>query len=215
MDFRLLSDVPPEDVRALLAISRRRSFAKGEVVFHRDDPGDSLHLIVKGSFAVRVMTPLGDTVTVAVRGRGDNFGEMALADPDSRRSATVAALQQSETMAVYYGEFERLRSRHPQIDRVLTAFLVGEIRRQNELLLDALYIPAERRVLRRLAELAGMYADADGVIALTQEELGQIAGASRSTVNRVLRELEERGTIALTRGKTAIVDRDSLRRRGR
>jgi CRP/FNR family cyclic AMP-dependent transcriptional regulator len=215
VEFRLLSDVPPEDVRALLAISRRRSFAKGEVVFHRDDPGDSLHLIVKGSFAVRIMTPLGDTVTLAVRGRGDNFGEMALADPDSRRSATVAALQQSETMAVYYGEFERLRSRHPQIDRVLTAFLVGEIRRQNELLLDALYIPAERRVLRRLAELAGMYADADGVIALTQEELGQIAGASRSTVNRVLRDLEERGTIALTRGKTAIVDRDSLRRRAR
>jgi len=215
VEFRLLSDVPPEDVRALLAISRRRSFAKGEVVFHRDDPGDSLHLIVKGSFAVRIMTPLGDTVTLAVRGRGDNFGEMALADPDSRRSATVAALQQSETMAVYYGEFESLRSRHPQIDRVLTAFLVGEIRRQNELLLDALYIPAERRVLRRLAELAGMYADADGVIALTQEELGQIAGASRSTVNRVLRDLEERGTIALTRGKTAIVDRDSLRRRAR
>jgi CRP/FNR family transcriptional regulator, cyclic AMP receptor protein len=215
VEFRLLSDVPPEDVRALLAISRRRSFAKGEVVFHRDDPGDSLHLIVKGSFAVRIMTPLGDTVTLAVRGRGDNFGEMALADPDSRRSATVAALQQSETMAVYYGEFERLRSRHPQIDRVLTAFLVGEIRRQNELLLDALYIPAERRVLRRLAELAGMYADADGVIALTQEELGQIAGASRSTVNRVLRELEVRGTIALRRGKTAIVDRDSLRRRAR
>jgi CRP-like cAMP-binding protein len=212
VDFRLLSDVPPEDVRALLAISRRRSFSKGEVVFHRDDPGDSLHLVVKGSFAVRIMTPLGDTVTVAVRGPGDNFGEMALADPDARRSATVAALQPSETMAVYYGEFERLRARHSQIDRVLTAFLVGEVRRQNELLLDALYVPAERRVLRRLAELADLYADDDGVIALTQEELGQIAGASRSTVNRVLREQEEAGTIALTRGRTAIVDRESLRR---
>ena len=210
MEFRLLASVPPEDVRALLAISRRRSFGKGEVVFHRDDPGDSLHLIVKGSFAVRIMTPLGDTVTVAVRGSGDNFGEMALADPDSRRSATVAALQPSMTMAIYYGAFDRLRKQHPQINEVLTAFLVGEIRRQNELLLDALYVPAERRVLRRLAELADMYADDDGVIALTQEELGQIAGTTRSTVNRVLREQEERGTIALTRGQTKIIDRESL-----
>jgi CRP-like cAMP-binding protein len=67
-------------------------------------------------------------------------------------------------------------------------------------------------VLRRLAELADLYADDDGVIALTQEELGQIAGASRSTVNRVLREQEEAGTIALTRGRTAIVDRESLRK---
>lgn len=210
MEFRLLSDVPPEDVRALLAISRRRSFAKGEVVFHRDDPGDSLHLVVKGSFAVRIMTPLGDTVTVAVRGPGDNFGEMALADPDSRRSATVAALQPSVTMAIYYGAFDRLRAQHPQIDRVLTAFLVREIRRQNELLLDALYVPAERRVLLRLAELADVYADDDGVIALTQEELGQIAGATRATVNRVLRKQEERGTIALRRGETRIIDRESL-----
>jgi len=211
VEFRLLSDVPPDDVRALVAISRRRSFVKGEVVFHRDDPGDSLHLVVKGSFAVRIMTPLGDTVTVAVRGPGHNFGEMALADPDSRRSATVAALQSSETMAVHYGDFERLRTQYPQIDRVLTAFLVGEIRRQNDLLLDALYLPAERRILRRLAELADMYADRDGVIALTQEELGQIAGANRTTVNRVLRQQEELGTITLTRGKTRIVDHESLR----
>src|SRR5262249_19263464 len=202
------ADVPPEDVRALLAISRRRLSAKGEVVFHRDDPGDSLHLIVKGSFAVRIMTPLGDTVTVAVRGPGDNFGEMALADPDSRRSATVAALQPAVTMAIYYGAFDRLRAQHPQINRVLTAFLVGEIRRQNALLLDALYVPAERRILRRLTELADMYADDDGVIALTQEELGQIAGTTRSTVNRVLREQEERGTVALDRGQTKVIDRE-------
>jgi len=207
VEFRLLADVPPEDVRALLSISRRRSFAKGEVVFHRDDPGDSLHLIVKGSFAIRIMTPVGDTVTVAVRGPGDNFGEMALADPDSRRSATVAALQPSVTMAIYYGAFDRLRAQHPQINRVLNAFLVAEIRRQNELLLDALYVPADRRVLRRLAEL---YADDDGVIALTQEEIGQIAGTTRATVNRVLREQEERGTIALKRGETKVIDRESL-----
>jgi CRP/FNR family transcriptional regulator, cyclic AMP receptor protein len=79
-------------------------------------------------------------------------------------------------------------------------------------LLDALYVPAERRVLRRLAELAEMYADGDGVIALTQEELGQIAGTSRATVNRVLREQEELGTITLRRGKTEIVNREAIRR---
>src|SRR4051794_22741706 len=215
MEFRLLASLPPENTRELLAISRRRTFQKGEVVFHRDDPGDSLHLIVKGSFAVRIATPLGDTVTVAVRGPGDNFGEMALADPDHRRSATVAALQPAETMAVYYGEFERLRKRHPGVDQVLIAFLTREIRRQNALLLDALYVPAERRVLRRLAELADVYADDGGVIALTQEELSQIAGTSRATVNRVLREQEKRGTLALTRGKVVIVDREGLERPSR
>ncbi len=56
-------------MRELLKIARRRRFGRNEVVFHRDDPGDSLHLIVKGRFAVRVMTPLAETATIAVRAR--------------------------------------------------------------------------------------------------------------------------------------------------
>ena len=64
----LLADVPAKDVRELLRVARRRTFSRGEVVFHRDDPGDSMHLIRKGRFALRIMTPLGDTVTLAIRG---------------------------------------------------------------------------------------------------------------------------------------------------
>ena len=213
MEWRLLKDVPAEEVRQVVAISRRRSFQKGEVVFHQGDPGDSLHLVVKGRFAVRIMTPLGDSVTIAVRGPGENFGEMALADPETRRSATVQALEPAETQAVYYGELERLRAKHPQISQVLIAFLSGALRRENELLLEALYVPADRRLLRRLAELSTTYADAEGVIALTQEELAQMAGTSRATVNRVLREEERRGTLELRRGRTVVLDAEALARR--
>jgi CRP-like cAMP-binding protein len=213
VEWRLLKDVPAEEVRQVVAISRRRSFHKGEVVFHQGDPGDSLHLVVKGRFAVRIMTPLGDSVTIAVRGPGENFGEMALVDPETRRSATVQALEPAETQAVYYGELERLRAKHPQISQVLIAFLAGALRRENELLLEALYVPADRRLLRRLAELSATYADAQGVIALTQEELAQMAGTSRATVNRVLREEERRGTLELRRGRTVVVDAEALARR--
>jgi CRP/FNR family cyclic AMP-dependent transcriptional regulator len=213
VEWRLLKDVPAEEVRQVVAISRRRSFQKGEVVFHQGDPGDSLHLVVKGRFAVRIMTPLGESVTIAVRGPGENFGEMALVDPETRRSATVQALEPAETQAVYYGELERLRAKHPQISQVLIAFLAGALRRENELLLEALYVPADRRLLRRLAELSATYADAQGVIALTQEELAQMAGTSRATVNRVLREEERRGTLELRRGRTVVVDAEALARR--
>jgi CRP-like cAMP-binding protein len=215
VEWRLLKDVPTEEVRQVVAISRRRSFQRGEVVFHQGDPGDSLHLVVKGRFAVRIMTPLGDSVTIAVRGPGENFGEMALVDPETRRSATVQALEPAETQAVYYGELERLRAKHPQISQVLIAFLAGALRRENELLLEALYVPADRRLLRRLAELSATYADAQGVIALTQEELAQMAGTSRATVNRVLREEERRGTLELRRGRTVVVDAGALARRAR
>lgn len=214
MEWRLLADVPPEHVRNLMQIARRRTFARNEVVFHRDDPGDSLHLINKGRFAIRVMTPLGDTATIAVRGPGDSFGEMALVG-GMRRSATVAALEDAETFSVYQREFEHLRREHPAVNDVLVRFLVGEIRMLNERLLEALYVPVERRVLRRLVELAELYPSENGVaeIALTQETIAELAGAKRPTVNQVLREEADRGTIELQRGKTRVLDLGALRTR--
>ena len=213
MHWPLLADVPDEQVRLLLSVARRRRFARGEVVFHEGDPGDSLHLITSGHFAVKVMTPLGETVMLTVLAPGQNFGEMALVGPEPRRSATVQALDPAETFAVYQTDFHELRRRHPEVDAVLIAFLVGAVRTLNERLLEALYIPAERRVLRRLVALAPVYAGDE--LPLTQEELAASAGASRATVNRVLREEERRGTVELRRGKTVIRDWDALIKRAR
>lgn len=213
MQWHLLGDVPEEQIRLLLSVARRRKFARGEIVFHRDDPGDSLHLVTTGHFAVKVMTPLGDTVTIAVPGPGEHFGEMALVGAEPRRTATVEALEQSETFAVYQADFERLRREHPSVDQVITAVLVSEVQTLKERLLEALYLPVERRILRRLVELAGVYGD--GELPLTQEELAMFAGASRGTVNRVLREEQQRGTLELRRGRTIVRDVDALRQRAR
>ena len=217
MEWRLLAGVPEGEVRELLQIARRRTFARNEVVFHRDDPGDSLHLIQKGRFSVQVMTPLGDAATIAVRGPGESFGEMALLADEPRRSATVAALEDAETFAVYRPEFEQLRARRPDIDRFLFRFLVGEVRMLNERLLEALYLPVETRVRRRLVELASLYGTGSGetTIALTQEAIAELAGGNRTTVNQILRDEERRGTIALERGKTRVLDVDELARRAR
>lgn len=217
VQWALLADVPEEQLRLLLSIARRRRFSRGEVVFHRDDPGDSLHLIAAGHFAVKVTTPIGNTVTLALRGPGENFGEMALVSGDTRRSATVEALEPAETFSVYQTDFERLRHEHPAVDRVLIALLAQEVRAINDRLLEALYVSSDRRVLRRLVELAARYPadDAPQVLPLTQEELAMWAGASRGTANRVLREEQERGTIELRRGRTIVLDLEALRRRAR
>ena len=213
--WRLMDGVPEEEVRRVLSIARRRRFSRNEVVFHREDPGDSLHLISKGRLAIRIMTPVGDTVTIGIRGPGDSFGEMALVTEERKRSATVEALEEAETFAVYVVDFRRLCREHPSVNQVLVGFLAGELDRQNELLLEALYVPVERRVLRRLAELSALYAGRDSVIPLTQEQLAEMAGTSRATVNRVLREEQARGTVELRRGRTAVLDAEAIARRAR
>jgi CRP-like cAMP-binding protein len=217
MDFQLLASVPQEEVQRLRSIARRRPFRRGEVVFHRDDPGDSLHLISKGRFAIRNLTPLGDTLTVAVRGPGESFGEMALISADHRRNATVEALEPAETLVIVKGEFERLRRAHPDVTQVLLAFLAEEVRRLNERLLEALYLPVERRVLRRLADLCELYPEAGDrlLIPLTQEELANLAGATRPTVNQMLREEQRRGTLELERGRMVVLNRAEIVRRAR
>jgi CRP/FNR family transcriptional regulator, cyclic AMP receptor protein len=211
MEWRLFADVPSEDVHRLLAIARRRTFARGEVVFHRDDPGNALHLVVKGRFAVAITTPLGETAMLAVRGPGDAFGELALVSGgETVRSATVSALERGETRSVLRDEFARLRREHPGVDAVLAAIMAERVRQLSEQLTEAYYLPAEARVLRRLAELSDLYG---GTVPLPQEALGELAGASRATVNRVLREQQQLGIVRLSRSKTEVVDPERLRRR--
>jgi CRP/FNR family transcriptional regulator, cyclic AMP receptor protein len=211
VDWPLLVDLPPEDVRQLLSIARRRKFARGEVVFHRDDPADSLHLVVRGRFGARVLTPLGDSVLVDVLGPGQSFGELALLLPDARRSATVEALEAGETRSVYGDDFSNLQRAHPGVKDVLLRLLAEQLRRSTDRVVEAHYVDAETRVRRRLAELATTYDG--GVVRLRQEDVAALAGTSRATVNRVLREEEKLGTVALARGRTAVLALDDIRRR--
>jgi CRP-like cAMP-binding protein len=213
VEWPLLADLPSDDVRQLLSIARRRTFSRGEVVFHREDPADSLHLVVRGRFGARVLTPLGDSVLVDVLGPGRSFGELALLEPDARRSATVEALEAGETRSVVRGDFDRLQREHPGVKDVLLRLLAEQLRRATDRVVEAHYVDAETRVRRRLVELAEIYDDA--VVPLTQEDIAAMAGTSRATVNRVLREEEKLGAVALARGRTSVLDGDALDRRCR
>lgn len=196
-------------MRRLLAIARRRTFSRGEVVFHRDDPANALHLIVKGRFAVAITTPLGETAMLGVRGPGDAFGELSLVSSDEPlRSATVSALEPAETRSVLRDEFARLRREHPSVDAVLAVILAERVRRLSEQVTEAYYLSAEARVLRRLGDLAELYG---GPVPLPQELLAQLAGTSRATVNRVLREQQERGVLELGRAKIVVLEPERLR----
>jgi len=213
IDWQLFRGLPEAELRRLIVVARRRTFARHEVVFHRGDPADTLHLVGKGHFAARVTTRLGDTATIAVHGPGEAFGEMALVEPGSARSTTVAALEPGETYAVHSDDFARLREGYPSVNEVLVRLLAESLRRASELLVEALFVPAETRVLRRLLELTELYAS--GEILLTQRDVAHLAGTSRATVNRVLRSEEKRGTVELRRGKTVVLDPAGLARRAR
>jgi CRP-like cAMP-binding protein len=123
----------------------------------------------------------------------------------------VQALEAAETLAVYHSDFEELRRRYPQVDQVLVLMLAREVRRMDDLLSESDSVSAERRVLRRLLEVADAYGGADAP--LTQEQLAALAGTSRATVNAVLSAERQRGTVTLRRGRTTLSDPAALARR--
>ena len=212
MQWRILEGLPEEEARRLLSRTRRRRFARGETLFHEGDPGTTVHLVAKGRIAVRVTTPMGEVATVELVLPGDVVGELALLSAEGLRGASAVALEPTETLALDKETFIALRRDDPLVSDFLVQLLAARVRRLTHRLLEALYLPADVRLLRRLLELADVYGD---VIPLIQEDLAGLAGTTRATVNRVLRRELARGTLELTRGRVTVIDRESLARRSR
>jgi CRP-like cAMP-binding protein len=212
VEWGLLGSLADAERRDVLAVARRRRFIRGEVVFHEGDPGDTLHLIAKGHVAVRIATPLGDTALLRVLGEGQYFGELAVVAP-APRSATIVCLDVVETLALHRDVLEELRLKHPAVEGVLTQALVAEVRRVSSLLIEALYLPVDCRVWRRVAELAEVYGPAVHgavLIPLTQDDVAHLAGTTRPSANKVLRSGEERGVLRIGRGRIEVLDVDAV-----
>lgn len=212
MDWPVLASLPPNERLELVARLRRQAYRRDEVIFHQGDLADTLHLVAAGHVTARVTLRGGEFVTVALFGPGDTFGEFALVSDTHRRGATVVALEASETLVLGRHEFERLRTSYPGIDRFLVELLSARLEKVNTNLLEALYVPAERRVMRRLLDLCGLYAG-DGqrvTIPVTQETLASIAGTTRPTANQVLRRLVASEIVTVNRSQITVVNRWGL-----
>jgi CRP/FNR family transcriptional regulator, cyclic AMP receptor protein len=217
--WSFLEGVPEEDRRRLLSATTRKRFARREVLFHEGDAADTVHLLDRGRVAVRITTPLGDVATLRVRGPGEVIGELALLGGEvSRRTATVVALERVETLVLHRDQFAELRRRHPSVDAFLLDVLAGEVSRLSGLLVEALHVPADTRVVRRLLALAELYSVGEpstaGVeVPFTQEDLASLAGTSRATVNRVVGDAEKAGLVEVRRGRVIVLDPEGLEQR--
>lgn len=188
-----------------------RPFAKGEVVFHEDDPGDTIHLIKKGLFAVRTSTS-GRNLIINVLAPGDIFGEFALFSPGGRRTSDVTALIEGETVAVERDALRAALIARPELVEGLMSSVVVKAESTRRRLVELLSISADLRVLRALLFVDTLSHD-DAPVPLTQQDLSSLAATTRPTANRVLREEAARGTLVLSRGRVTVVDAQALAKR--
>lgn len=217
MDAHPLLRSLADDERALvLRHAVRRRHDRGTAVLRQDDPARTCHLVTAGRFSV-ARSAGTETQMLTVLGPGDTFGELALLVPGSQRTATVTALEDGETLVLTDADFRALRDSEPGVVELLIAILAAQVTRLSTHLAEALHVSAESRVRRRLLELTETYRDPAAstppVVPLTQEQLGQLAGTTRPTVNAVLAYERNLGAIELGRGRVTVLDADALGRR--
>ncbi|HET8717001.1 MAG TPA: Crp/Fnr family transcriptional regulator [Nocardioidaceae bacterium] len=214
--FSALDDEAATALRASMAETRLR---RGEVLFHEGDEGDRLYVVTDGKVKLGRTSSDGRENLLAVLGPGQMFGELSLFDPGPR-SATVTAVTDSTFSSLSHEDLLRWLDGRPGVARGLLAQIAGRLRKANDVNADLVFSDVPGRVAKALLDLAdrfGRSAD-DGVHVhhdLTQEELAQLVGASRETVNKALADFVHRGWIQLQGKSVVILDEDRLRRRAR
>jgi len=195
---------------------RRRRYGRDEVVFHEGDPGDTLHVIEKGRVLVEITTTIGDVAALSVRGPGEVIGELALVG-DGRRTASVTALEPTETLSLTQGMLEDLRTTDASVDRYLVELLAEKLAETMAQLMEVLFVPVESRVLRVVDRLATAFDEGQTpiVIRVRQEDIAAMAGTRRQTANRPLKAAEAKGAVRIGRGRVEVIDRELLRKLGR
>ena len=214
--FSSLDDEAAGALRNSMAETRLR---RGEVLFHEGDSGDRLYIVVEGKVKLGRSAADGRENLLAVMGPGQMFGELSLFDPGPR-SATVTAVTDAAFASLSHDDLLKWLDGRPMVARSLLSQLAGRLRKSNDVVSDLVFSDVPGRVAKALLDLAdrfGRTAD-DGVHVhhdLTQEELAQLVGASRETVNKALADFASRGWIRLEPRSVVIMDVERLGRRSR
>jgi CRP/FNR family cyclic AMP-dependent transcriptional regulator len=215
----LFAALDDEAAGALLASMTRVEMRRGDVLFAEGDDGDRLYVITSGKIKLGRSSADGRENLLAVLGPGEMLGELSLFDPGPR-TATATAVSDALLVGLGHDDLQEWLSGRPDVAQQLLGALARRLRRTNEALADLVFSDVPGRVAKALLDLSarfGRQIDGGVLVAheLTQEELAQLVGASRETVNKALADFASRGWLRLEARAVVLLDVERLRRRAR
>ncbi|WP_369829011.1 Crp/Fnr family transcriptional regulator [Mycobacterium sp. E3247] len=215
----ILQGVPPDAAAALAGELQQVSFPPRCTVFAEGQPGVDLYIVLAGKVKIRRAATDGRETLITVLGPTDMFGELALFDPGPRTS-TVTTLTHVTALRMDRRALRAWIAAYPDITQQLLRVLARRLRRTNDTLCDLIFTDVPGRVAKQLLDLTGRFGTRTEKtlsvqLGLTQQELAQLVGSSRETVNKALSDFAQRGWI-YREGKTlVIIDPENLARRAR
>ncbi len=186
---------------------RRRYPAKARVI-SAGEPSHTLYYIVDGSVSVLMEDDDGHEIVLAYLGEGDFFGEIGLFDEYRRRSAFVRTRRESEIASIPYDRLSGLVSASPDVLFAMLAQMTRRVRATTQKLGDLAFLDVSGRIAAQLLELCEMPEATDHPLGtqvrVTRQELARLVGCSREVASRVIKGLEERGSVAVD-GRNIVV----------
>jgi CRP/FNR family transcriptional regulator, cyclic AMP receptor protein len=212
----LFSDLPDVDLKRLASVSQNRRYRKHEVVFHTYDTGTVLFILKSGAVKVSIRDRKGREIILKLLFPADFFGEMALLD-GQHRSAEVIAVEPVEALVVQREDFLEILRNHPELPLRMMLALCRRLRQTDEKIKGLVFADAYGKVAQALLRLMkdqghpnpeGGFID----IPLTREELASLAGTSRQTLSRVMRDYQRAGVLKVFKRQILILDEARLQR---
>ena len=206
------------------AVSLRASMdtvkiAKGSILFKEGDDGEHLYVIIDGKLKLGTASGDGRENLLSILGPGEMFGELSLFDPGPRTS-TATAVTDAKLLSLSHEKVIPWLKQNPEVSLQLLTRLSQRLRRTNEAVGDLVFSDVPGRVAKALIDLGERFGktSAEGLLVnhdLTQEELAQLVGASRETVNKALADFAGRGWLKLDGRSVLITDVERLSKRSR
>ena len=193
--------------------------SKGQILFKEGDAGDRLFVVIDGKLKLGTYSNDGRENLLSILGPGDMFGELSLFDPGPR-TATATAVVDSKLLALANAQVIGWVKEHPEVALQLLRRLAQRLRKANEVLSDLVFADVPGRVAKAIVELGDRFGSKkdDGLHVnheLTQEELAQLVGASRETVNKALADFASRGWVKLEPRAVIVLDIERMIKRGK
>jgi len=215
----LLRELSEQDAETFRPHTHVVLLPRGERLFDEGDLGDCLYLVISGKVKLTRTAPDGRESLVSVHGPGDMFGELAMFDP-TYRTSTAVAITDARLAQIAHDDLRKVLATRPPVALLLLKALAQRLRRVTETNTNLIFTDVPGRVAKALLELADKFGTPtdEGIQVnhdLTQEELAQLVGASRETVNKALADFAARGWLQLAAKSVLLIDQDRLRRRAR
>lgn len=208
------SSLEGSEIDDLLATTTKKKLEARETLFRRGDPGNRLYGILSGSLKVTTTGVDAKDVMFNVMGPGEVLGEIALLDGEER-SASVVAIEDTELLTLDRRALIPFLESHPRAAIELATVLAARVRRLSERAEDRQTMPLPGRIAKRMLVLAEEHGKRPIVggpleIRLPQQDLADLVGTTRESVNKQLRSWQEEGNVELGCGRVSLASTDAL-----